>query len=144
MRKIGLVSVVLSSTLATLFTAASVFAETWKKVQNPGEIRELIVDKALDGKYWKFYFRSDGRMAYEQGGFISVREWKIDSGGAICMNIYSMPDKSLGCEIFSISDGVPVKYRLEGKTGRHTVEVITPDQTLGFGPFNGIHESRSR
>jgi hypothetical protein len=130
MRKISIVSVVLCSTFATSFTTASAYAETWKQVQSPDKIREIIVDNALDGKYWKFYYRSDGRMAYEQGGFISVREWKIEPDGAICMNIYSMPDKSLGCEILSISDGAPVKYRLEGKTGRHTVEIITPDQAL--------------
>ncbi len=55
--------------------------ESWTKIETPGEVRQLIVDKVLDGKYWKFYFRSDGIMAYEQDGFTVFREWKINADG---------------------------------------------------------------
>jgi hypothetical protein len=124
------IAVSLGTVIAVLLTCASTWAESWTKVESPDEIRKLIVGKALDGNYWRFYFRSDGNLAYEQGGFISVREWNIDANGAICMNIYSMPDKRLGCEVLSISDGTPTEYRLEGKTGQHKVQIVDPNQAL--------------
>jgi hypothetical protein len=121
---------ILYGNLALSVASAPAYAEAWKQIDNPKDVRQLIVDKALDGKYWKFYFRSDGRMAYEQGGFTSVREWKISAGGAICMNIYSMPDKTLGCQILYQTDGKPVRYQLKHKNGRSVVQIVEPDQAL--------------
>jgi len=120
----------LCGSLALSFASAQSQSESWKKIDDPDEVRQLIVDKALDGKYWKYYFRSDGKMAYEQGGFTSIREWKINTDGAICMNIYSMPDKNLGCETFSRTDGTPVQYQLEHKDGKSRVQIVEPDQAL--------------
>jgi len=120
----------LCGSLALSLTSAQSQTESWKKIDDPDEVRQLIVGKALDGKYWKYYFRTDGKMAYEQGGFTSVREWKINSVGAICMNIYSMPDKILGCEIFSRTVGPPTQYRLEHNGGKSKVQIVEPEQAL--------------
>ena len=120
----------LCGSLALSVLGAHSQEQTAEKIDNPDEVRQLIVDKALDGKYWTFYFRSDGKMAYEQGGFTSIREWKINADGAICMNIYSMPDKSLGCETFSRTVGQPTEYWLEGKTGKAKVQIVEPDQAI--------------
>ncbi len=116
--------------VALSFSGAKLHAETWTVVGDPAEVHQLVVDRALDGKYWKYYFRSDGRMAYEQDGFISVREWTINDDGTICMNIYSMPDKIVGCETLSRTDETPARYRLEGQTGLSAVEFVAPDQSL--------------
>ena len=105
-------------------------AETWVTMNDPVEVRETISEKGLDGKYWSFYFRRDGKMAYEQGGFISIREWSVRDDGLICMSIYDMPDKILGCETLSRNTGTPVRYRLEGQTGQAVVDIIAPDQAL--------------
>lgn len=121
---------ILISAISIVFINVTSWAESWKTIGEPDQVRNLITDKALNGNYWKFYFRSDGTMAYEQAGFISVREWKINAQGAICMNIYSMPDKDLGCEIISVSDGSTPEYRLEGKTGRHLVQILDPEKAL--------------
>ena len=116
--------------LASSLAITNSRADSWQKMDDPNEISQLISDKMMDGRYWRFYFRSDGKMAYEQGGFTSVREWKINAEGKICMNIYSMPDKVLSCETMSRTDGTPVQYRLEGKTGKSEVQIVDPDQAL--------------
>ncbi len=46
------------------------------------------------------------------------------------MNIYSMPDKSLGCETFSRTEGAPAQYQLEHKGGKSKVQIVEPDQAL--------------
>ena len=120
----------LFGSLALSFAGTEPKAESWNTIDDPEEVRQLIVDMVLDGKYWRFYFRSDGKLAYEQGGFTSFREWKIDANGAICMNIYGMPDKNLGCETFSRTVGAPVEYRLEGNTGKTKVQIVRPDQAI--------------
>ena len=113
-----------------LFSNVNSQAESWITVDDPEEVRQIIGDMALDGKYWKYYFRSDGRMAYEQDGFISVREWTINEDGTICMSIYSMPEKIVGCETLSRNDDTPAQYRLEHEIGLSAVDIITPDQAL--------------
>ncbi len=120
----------LFGSLVLSLASAQSQADSWKMINDPDEVRQIIVDKALDAKYWKYYFRSDGKMAYEQGGFTSFREWKINTNGAICMNIYSMPSKSLGCQILSRADGTPAQYRIEHKNGKSKVQIVEPDQTL--------------
>lgn len=105
-------------------------AETWTPINNAEDVRKIISGNALDGKYWSFYFRSDGRMAYEQGGFISIREWSVREDGAICMNIFSMPEKILGCEVLFRTKETPEKFRLSGQTGQTMVDIIAPKQEL--------------
>lgn len=121
---------IVCSCLAVLLGSLRSQAESWAKVDNAEEVRQLVADKVLDGKYWKFYLRSDGKMAYEQSGFTSFREWTVNVDGAICMNIYSMPEKSLGCEILSRTTRTPIEYRLEGTTGRTKVQIVEPNQAI--------------
>ncbi len=120
----------LFGSLLLSFASVHSQAESWTKIEVPDEVRQLIVDKVLDGKYWKFYFRSDGKMAYEQDGFTSFREWKINTDGEICMNIYGMPEKTLGCDSFYQTNEKPVQYRLEHKGGKSIVRIVEPDDTL--------------
>jgi hypothetical protein len=120
----------LFGSIALSFASAHSQAESWTKIETPDEVRQLIVNKVLDGKYWKFYFRSDGIMAYEQDGFTAFREWKINTDGEICMNIYGMPEKNLGCDIFYQTNETPVKYRLEIRGEKLIVQIVEPDETI--------------
>lgn len=118
------------ASFALLLSAPHAQPESWNRVDDPSKVRLLISDKTLDGKYWKFHFRSDGKLAYEQHGFTSFREWKINAEGGICMNIYGMPDKVLECQVLLQSDGEPAQYRLEHPRGISAVEITDPDQNL--------------
>ena len=120
----------LIGSIALSFISAHSQTESWTKIETPSEVRQLIVDKVLDGKYWKFYFRSDGIMAYEQDGFTVFREWKVNADGEICMNIYGMPEKILGCDPFYQTNETPVKYRLEIRGEKVLVQIVEPDETI--------------
>ena len=120
----------LGGCLALLSAVSGSQAETWKNIDDPDQVRQLIVDKTFDGNYWKYYFRSDGKMAYEQDGFVSVREWTVNEAGEVCTNIYGLPEKILGCEKISQIDDKPARYRFEGQTGAHSVQILEPQQAL--------------
>ena len=36
----------------------------WVSVTDPQEVKELVSGKAIDGKYWTHFYRTDGNMAY--------------------------------------------------------------------------------
>ena len=69
-------------------------------------------------------------MAYEEDGFTAFREWKINTDGEICMNIYGMPEKILGCDIFYQTNETPVKYRLEIRGEKLIDQIVEPDETI--------------
>ena len=130
MRIITIFANALCASIALSFSAAYAQQESWHQIGDPNEVRQFISDKTLDGKYWKFYFRSDGKMAYNQNGFTSFREWTINADGAICMNIYGMPDKVLECQVLWRTDGKPVQYRLEHPRGISEFTIAEPDQSM--------------
>jgi len=59
-----------AAVLCTSFALSSspVHAQVWTQIEDPDQVRQLISEKTMDGKYWKYYFRSDGKLAYAQGG----------------------------------------------------------------------------
>lgn len=121
--------------IALLFTSlalssSAVLAQSWTRIEDPDEVRQLISEKTMDGKYWKYYFRSDGKLAYEQDGFTSFRGWKVNDDGAICMNIYGMPDKLIECQSLHGTDSEPTQYRIEHPRGISAVEITDPHQSL--------------
>lgn len=130
MRMIAIFANALCISIALSFSAGYAQQKSWSPIGDSNEVRQFISDKTLDGKYWKFYFRSDGKMAYEQDGFTSFREWTINADGAICMNIYGMPDKVLECQVLSRTDGKPVQYRLEHPRGSSEFQIAEPDQSM--------------
>lgn len=105
--------------------------DSWARIDDPDEVRRLVSNVVADGKYWKFYFRSDGKMAYEQGGFTSFREWKVSPEGEICMSIYAMPEKILSCQTIQRSRDEPVRYRMRQKDHvTADVQLVEPDQAI--------------
>jgi len=121
-----------AAVLCTSFalSASAAHAQVWTKIEDPNQVRQLISEKTMDGKYWKYYFRSDGKLAYAQGGFTSFRGWKINDDGAICMNIYGMPDKVIECQVLLGTGGEPAQYMLEHPRGKSAVAITDPDQSL--------------
>lgn len=105
-------------------------AREWKKITDSNELRELIRDQVFDGKYWVFYFRQDGKMAYLQNNFVSFREWNIKRGGELCMNVYEMPDRIIDCLTVYRSTTEPAKYRIDATTGKNIVDLRTPSKEL--------------
>ena len=102
----------------------------WIPIDDAGEVRALIAGKELNGGYWRFYFRADGKMAYEQADFISFREWSIDDDGAISMSIYSMPDKIIDCQSIEGTEDSAPRYRIRAANGNFEIEITEPSGEL--------------
>lgn len=105
-------------------------SETWQLIENPNEISELIKGKALGGKDWIFYFRSDGKVASMQYDSITVREWSITQSGKVCYAVFSMPDKIIRCETIENTNSSPQRYRMVNEYGVFEFEVKNPPTDL--------------
>jgi hypothetical protein len=102
----------------------------WVTIDNPVEIRELISGRALDGEYWKFYFRADGVMGYTKNNFPSVRGWTITEDGRLCYSVYSMPERIIDCDRIQQTQGSPTSYRFKSETNEFPIEFSAPAQEL--------------
>ena len=116
--------------LTMLFVLALSNAQDWEKITNPDELTELLSGKEMDGKYWVFYFRPDGKMAYLQDDFVSVREWTIKNNGELCLNVFSMPDRIIDCLTIAQTGSDPKQYQITGKTGVFIIKFTEPSERL--------------
>jgi hypothetical protein len=106
---------------------ASAQAETeWVAITEPDEVRELVNEKTLDGKYWKYYYRNDGNMAYyyPSTNSMTVRKWYIDDKGKVCSAIYSKPDRVIDCVTIQRASDDPTSYRMKGNFGLTKFEIF--------------------
>lgn len=115
---------------AMLLAVALCYAQEWEKITNPEELRELLSGKEMDGKYWVYYFRPDGKMAYLVYDFMSVREWAIKDNGDLCLNVYSMPDRIIDCFTIDQTSSDPKQHRITGKTGVFIIKFTEPSERL--------------
>ncbi len=102
----------------------------WTTISDSAELRQLVSGRALDGKYWKFYFRADGVMAYSRNDFPSVRGWNITPDGRLCFHVYQMPDRVIDCQTVQRTDGEPPQYRFASETSDFPIRFSEPDQDL--------------
>ncbi len=111
-------------------TAVAQADPTWTTISDPAELRQLVSGRALDGKYWKFYFRADGIMAYSRNEFPSVRGWNITSDGRLCFHVYQLPDRVIDCQTVQRTDGESPQYRFASETSEFPIQFSEPDQKL--------------
>jgi hypothetical protein len=104
--------------------------QEWVTIDNPRELRELVSGRALDGKYWKFYFRADGVMAYSKNNFPSVREWNVSDDNKLCYSVFSLPDRIIHCHTIQRTRESPTLYRFESETEEYLIEFSTPAKDL--------------
>lgn len=119
--------------LAFFFLLLEAHAQTnaeWRVISDESELRELISGKLLEGTYWTYYFRADGKMGYKQYDFISVREWKISEGGEICMAVFSRPEKIIDCETVEKTNTSPTEYRMTSEIGVFEFSLQNPTDEL--------------
>lgn len=100
--------------------------EEWTEVNDADQLRTLLEGKAMDGNYWVFYFRQDGKMAYLQDDYETVREWRVTEEGALCFNVYGMPDRIIECPEIQRSATDPDRYRIKNKNGVHDFKIAEP------------------
>jgi hypothetical protein len=104
--------------------------QEWMAIADPAELRELVSGQALDGRYWKFYFRADGKMAYSKNDFISVREWSITDAGKLCYSVFSLPDRIIECHTVERTAELPATYRFKSETEEFVIEFSAPAKDL--------------
>jgi len=101
-------------------SVASAQAETeWVAITDPDEVRELVNERTLDGKYWKYYYRNDGNMAYyyPETNAMTVRKWNIDDKGRVCSAVYSKPDRVIDCVTIQRASDDPASYQMKSRIG---------------------------
>lgn len=123
-----LMQLVVLPAMLLVFTPAH--AQEGERITSPDELRELLSGKEMDGEYWVFYFRPDGKMAYLQDDFVSVRERTIKDNGDLCLNVYSMPDRIIDCLTIHRVDNQPGQYQISGKTGLFKITLKEPSDRL--------------
>ena len=98
-------------------------------VSDPAEVRKLISGKVLDGKYWIFYLRRDGNMAYYyvSSKAMTIRKWTIRKDGKVCSAVFVKPDRVISC--FALE-------RSADKTPRYWIN--TPG--IGRSGFRLVHK----
>ena len=130
MHPITTTMLVIGAFTGALSSSAATGSDKWVDIDDPAEIRELITGRGLDGKYWKYYFRADGIMAYSRNDFPSVREWSITDDGRLCYAVYSLPDRIISCDRIQRSRQLPTEYRFTTETGDFPIEFSDPAQDL--------------
>ena len=117
----------LSMSIAFTGTHAEAQSETdWKAMTNPGEVRQLVNGRVLDGKYWRHFYRSDGNMAYYHvdTDAMSVRKWKIEDDGELCVSVFQKPDRVIDCFTILQAAGNEAKYQLKWASGNSAFELL--------------------
>ena len=130
--------------LAVLFVMifcpiVSAQAETeWVTITDPDEVRALVSGKTLDGKYWKYYYRRDGNMAYpySRTNSMSVRKWNIDDKGRVCSAVYSKPDRVIDCVAIQRASDDPTSYQMKWSSGLSKFEFFDEPPENMAGALN--------
>ncbi len=130
LRPISTFFLVVTTFAGSLSSAPGDTTDDWITIDNPDEIRELISGRALDGEYWKFYFRADGVMGYSKNNFPSVRGWSITEDGKLCYSVYSMPDRIIDCDRIQRTQSSPATYRFKSETREFPIRFSAPAQDL--------------
>lgn len=122
-------NLVIFSILFAVFSSSIVLAQVeteWVKITDPREVQELVSGKAMGSKGWTEYYRGDGNMAVYAAGYdsMTIRKWKIENDGRLCMGVYSKPDKVIYCYTFSRASDGTKKYQVKWPTGRELVEFL--------------------
>lgn len=130
MNVIASTTIVVASLLWAPLTTHGEQSEQWETINDPEELRELVSGRALDGEYWKFYFRADGIMAYSKNSFPSVRGWSITDDGRLCYSVYSLPNRIIDCHSIQRTGSSPAKYRFTSETEDFPIEFSVPAREL--------------
>lgn len=107
----------------------------WVSVTDPQEVKELVSGKAIDGKYWTHFYRTDGNMAYHYSpsNAMTVRKWTIEDDGRLCSAVYSKPDRVIDCFTYQRASDDSTKYHMKGASGSNSgdFEIFdTPPENL--------------
>ena len=106
-------------------SVSSAQAETqWVAVTDPDEVRELVNGRTLVSTYWKYYYRSDGNMAYYDPRIstMTIRKWNIDDKGRVCSAVYSKPDRVIDCLTIQRASDDPTSYQMKYNSGLNKFE----------------------
>lgn len=101
-------------TMAFVSASAAESRAQWETISDPGEVRKLISDKVVDGKYWIYFFRRDGNMAYYyvSSKAMTIRKWSVRKDGQVCSSVFVKPDRVIACSVFQRTSGATPKYRV--------------------------------
>ena len=106
---------------ALAFSAANAQSDLeWVNIDDPGELRRLLIGRAIDDSGWVDYYRADGNMAYQYFATdtIAIRKWTITDNGELCSAVYSHPDRIIDCFTYQQTSGETKQYRLNSRMGR--------------------------
>lgn len=110
--------------------------EEWKPLTDAHEVRELVADRTLDGKYWRNFYRRDGNMAYHhvETDAMSVRKWKIEDDGRLCVAVFQKPDRVIDCFTILRSGDDVSEYQLKWGSGINAFELLDQPPETWPGP----------
>ena len=119
-------TIVLVLTILTGSILAANGESEWINIKNPEKVQKLVNGKTMDGKYWMHYYRGDGNMAYYYVATkaMSVRKWKVESDGKLCVAIFKKPDRVIDCfNVLQAKDDT-TKFQLKWSSGINAFQLL--------------------
>ena len=113
-------------------SATSAWAQEWKEVKNPKEIRALLSNKTLsglgaDGRQATSYFRADGVGLKIVEGERIPRTWTVKDDGLYCVT-----EKDEYCFRVQQNTAKPSEIRATFESGLHELEFHIDDGIPSF------------
>lgn len=103
-----------------LATASAHAIEGYQPVSNSDEVRSIMSDAAfLYKKSVNVYYRKDGNMAEHNADYnlTSIRKWKVDLKGRVCLYVFSKPDRLIDCFVLHRSESKAKSYYITWPEG---------------------------